>query len=265
MRAAPRARATFAANRARELISGVGELPVGGGDGEDVPSGRDRAERGRRGVKAPPQRLRAAPTGTRLSRTEKFSSRGARRCSSSAPRDPSRRHGARREHVRLISFGSFVQEIVSRAGESGSQAAGTLRAAEEAGRIDLQRLSVVAGHERDPQRSPDGSNERPQPMLRVGRASCRPTAVLLAYKACFAGLVSMPAPSSSSSSSMMEGSYMGNQARSAESIRRRTGTRAGRIPHVQLRRYYRYRAESIEAWIRELEDHPRRPTALRLR
>ena len=33
-------------------------------------------------------------------------------------------------------------------------------------------------------------------------------------------------------------------------------TRAGRIPHVQLGRYYRYRAESIEAWIREIEDHP---------
>jgi excisionase family DNA binding protein len=31
-------------------------------------------------------------------------------------------------------------------------------------------------------------------------------------------------------------------------------TRAGRIPHVRLGRYYRYRSESIDAWIRELED-----------
>lgn len=42
-------------------------------------------------------------------------------------------------------------------------------------------------------------------------------------------------------------------------------TRAGRIPHVQLGRYYRYRVESIEAWIQEIEDHPRRPRAGRLR
>lgn len=42
-------------------------------------------------------------------------------------------------------------------------------------------------------------------------------------------------------------------------------TRAGRIPHVQLGRYYRYRAESIEAWIREIEDHPRTSSAWRLR
>lgn len=30
-------------------------------------------------------------------------------------------------------------------------------------------------------------------------------------------------------------------------------TRAGRIPHVQLGRYYRYRAESIEAWLQGIE------------
>jgi excisionase family DNA binding protein len=30
-------------------------------------------------------------------------------------------------------------------------------------------------------------------------------------------------------------------------------TRAGRIPHVKLGRYYRYRSESIEAWLREIE------------
>ena len=32
-----------------------------------------------------------------------------------------------------------------------------------------------------------------------------------------------------------------------------TETRAGRIPHVALGRYYRYRRESIDAWLRELE------------
>ncbi|MGA2321235.1 MAG: helix-turn-helix domain-containing protein [Solirubrobacteraceae bacterium] len=30
-------------------------------------------------------------------------------------------------------------------------------------------------------------------------------------------------------------------------------TRAGRIPHIALGRYYRYRRESIEAWLGELE------------
>jgi excisionase family DNA binding protein len=30
-------------------------------------------------------------------------------------------------------------------------------------------------------------------------------------------------------------------------------TRAGRIPHVTLGRYYRYRPESIEAWLCEIE------------
>ena len=30
-------------------------------------------------------------------------------------------------------------------------------------------------------------------------------------------------------------------------------SRAGRIPHVQLGRYRRFREEAIEAWIRELE------------
>lgn len=30
-------------------------------------------------------------------------------------------------------------------------------------------------------------------------------------------------------------------------------TRAGRIPHVRLGRYYRYRRESIERWISESE------------
>jgi excisionase family DNA binding protein len=30
-------------------------------------------------------------------------------------------------------------------------------------------------------------------------------------------------------------------------------TRAGRIPHVSLGRYYRYRPESIDAWLREIE------------
>jgi excisionase family DNA binding protein len=30
-------------------------------------------------------------------------------------------------------------------------------------------------------------------------------------------------------------------------------TRAGRIPHVTLGRYYRYRPDSIEAWLCEME------------
>jgi len=30
-------------------------------------------------------------------------------------------------------------------------------------------------------------------------------------------------------------------------------TRAGRIPHVALGRYYRYRRESIDAWLQEME------------
>jgi len=30
-------------------------------------------------------------------------------------------------------------------------------------------------------------------------------------------------------------------------------TRAGRIPHIALGRYYRYRRESIEGWLGELE------------
>jgi len=30
-------------------------------------------------------------------------------------------------------------------------------------------------------------------------------------------------------------------------------TRAGRIPHLTLGRYYRYRRESIDAWLRDLE------------
>lgn len=41
-------------------------------------------------------------------------------------------------------------------------------------------------------------------------------------------------------------------------------TRAGRIPHVALGRYYRYRRESIDAWLREMErgtSQPRRPAA----
>jgi len=36
-------------------------------------------------------------------------------------------------------------------------------------------------------------------------------------------------------------------------------TRAGRIPHVQLGRYYRYRAESIEAWLRGIEQRATQP------
>ncbi len=31
-------------------------------------------------------------------------------------------------------------------------------------------------------------------------------------------------------------------------------TRAGRIPHVQLGRYRRFREEAIEEWVRRLED-----------
>ena len=30
-------------------------------------------------------------------------------------------------------------------------------------------------------------------------------------------------------------------------------TRAGRIPHITLGRYYRYRPESIDAWVRRME------------
>ncbi len=30
-------------------------------------------------------------------------------------------------------------------------------------------------------------------------------------------------------------------------------TRAGRIPHLTLGRYYRYRSESINAWLRDIE------------
>jgi excisionase family DNA binding protein len=44
-------------------------------------------------------------------------------------------------------------------------------------------------------------------------------------------------------------------------------TRAGRIPHVTLGRYYRYRHESIDAWLREMEQRAtrssRKPTTLR--
>ena len=36
-------------------------------------------------------------------------------------------------------------------------------------------------------------------------------------------------------------------------------TRAGRIPHVQLGRYYRYRAESIEAWLQGIERRATHP------
>jgi excisionase family DNA binding protein len=32
-----------------------------------------------------------------------------------------------------------------------------------------------------------------------------------------------------------------------------TETRAGRIPHVALGRYYRYRPDSIDAWLRQIE------------
>ena|SRR5438132_5299620 len=33
-------------------------------------------------------------------------------------------------------------------------------------------------------------------------------------------------------------------------------TRAGRIPHLTLGRYYRYRSDSIDAWLREIEQGP---------
>lgn len=32
--------------------------------------------------------------------------------------------------------------------------------------------------------------------------------------------------------------------------------RAGRIPHVQLGRYRRFREEALEAWLRDLEGQP---------
>jgi excisionase family DNA binding protein len=38
-----------------------------------------------------------------------------------------------------------------------------------------------------------------------------------------------------------------------------TETRAGRIPHVALGRYYRYRRESIDAWLQEIEHDTVRP------
>jgi excisionase family DNA binding protein len=44
-------------------------------------------------------------------------------------------------------------------------------------------------------------------------------------------------------------------------------TRAGRIPHIKLGRYRRYRRESIEGWLHELEgatfgrDNAKRPGA----
>lgn len=38
-------------------------------------------------------------------------------------------------------------------------------------------------------------------------------------------------------------------------------TRAGRIPHVKLGRYSRYRLEAIEAWVAEAERGPRRRAA----
>ena len=34
-------------------------------------------------------------------------------------------------------------------------------------------------------------------------------------------------------------------------------TRAGRIPHISLGRYYRYRRESIEAWLQDKEHSAR--------
>lgn len=37
-------------------------------------------------------------------------------------------------------------------------------------------------------------------------------------------------------------------------------TRAGRIPHVTLGRYYRYRPESIEPWLSEMEHRCTRAT-----
>jgi excisionase family DNA binding protein len=33
-------------------------------------------------------------------------------------------------------------------------------------------------------------------------------------------------------------------------------TRRGRIPHMKLGRYYRYRATAIDSWLRELEEEP---------
>jgi excisionase family DNA binding protein len=33
-------------------------------------------------------------------------------------------------------------------------------------------------------------------------------------------------------------------------------TRAGRIPHVKLGRYYRYRPDAIDRWVAELEQGP---------
>jgi excisionase family DNA binding protein len=33
-------------------------------------------------------------------------------------------------------------------------------------------------------------------------------------------------------------------------------TRAGRIPHVRLGRYYRYRPDAIDAWVADLERGP---------
>jgi excisionase family DNA binding protein len=47
--------------------------------------------------------------------------------------------------------------------------------------------------------------------------------------------------------------------------------RAGRIPHVRLGRYRRFRESTLEAWLRELEADsavpitPERPTAIPLR
>jgi excisionase family DNA binding protein len=38
-----------------------------------------------------------------------------------------------------------------------------------------------------------------------------------------------------------------------------TETWAGRIPHVALGRYYRYRRESIDAWLQEIEHDIARP------
>ena len=35
-------------------------------------------------------------------------------------------------------------------------------------------------------------------------------------------------------------------------------TRAGRIPHLTLGRYYRYRSDSIDAWLRDIEQGPRK-------
>jgi excisionase family DNA binding protein len=39
-------------------------------------------------------------------------------------------------------------------------------------------------------------------------------------------------------------------------------SRAGQIPHVKLGRYYRYRLETIESWMRELERASVKPTVL---